>query len=239
MRIVPKAFGCLILVLAITLSAGCTPFADEKQHYYSSVLDYLFPDDKKPALDQPPPPLEPPFSLGIAFVPESGQIAFSEKLKIDLMETLSGEFKRHDFVQSVELIPTSHLKSKGGFANLDQIGALYDIDVIVLLGYDQVQHTAEGAATYLYWTWVGSYTIKGEKNDTSTMLDTTILNIASRKKILHLNGTSHIKGTSTLVNLSEQLRNDSVEGFKQAGEDLLAKLRKELSTFSKKIGQAQ
>ena len=171
-------------------------------------------------------------------MPESGQIVFDEKLKMDLMQTLAAEFKQHDFVGSLELIPSLHLKPKGGFANLDQVSALYGIDVIVLLDYDQVQHTAEGVSTYLYWTWVGSYTVKGEKNDTNTMIDSTMLDIASRKKILHLHGTSHIKGSATLVNLDEQLRNDSVKGFKNAGADLLQKLQKELPAFQKNIGEA-
>jgi rhombotail lipoprotein len=238
-RAVSRVFWVQVLAIAVAIavSAGCSPFAQEKRQYSSSILEYLFPDDTKPSFDQPPPPLEPPLNIGIAFVPESGQIAFDEKSKMDLIQTLAAEFDQHDFVGSLELIPTSHLKPKGGFTNLDQISALYGINVIVLLDYDQVQHTAEGVSTYLYWTWVGSYTVKGEKNDTNTMIDSAMLDIASRKKILHLHGTSHIKGTSTLVNLSEQLRNDSVEGFKDAGADLLEKFRNELPTLQKKIGE--
>lgn len=234
-RAVSKVFWVPILSFAIAVYAGCSPFAQEKRQYSSSILEYLFPDDTKPTYDEPPPPLEPPLHIGIAFVPESGQIAFDEKLKMDLMQTLAAEFKQQDFVESLELIPTSHLKPKGGFANLDQISALYGINLILLLDYDQVQHTAEGVSTYLYWTWVGSYTVKGEKNDTNTVIDSALLDIASRKKILHLYGASHIKGTSTLVNLNEQLRKDSVVGFKDAGADLLEKLRNELPTLQKKM----
>lgn len=228
MKFTFKSFSNVLVPWLIIFSFGCTQFAEEKRHYYSSVLDYLFPDETQPQLQEFTQTIDVPFNIGIAFVPEAGVIALDEKLKNDLMSIFSKEFDKYDFVGSVELIPSKNLKSKGGFANLDQIKALYDIEVIVLIGYDQVQHTAEGVSTYLYWTWVGSYTIKGEKNDTNTLMDATVLDISNRKKILFITGTSHIKGSSTLVNLSEQLKVDSVKGFMEAGEDLRSKLEIEL-----------
>jgi rhombotail lipoprotein len=235
MKSIFKCFGCVLFLGFIVL--GCSQFADEKRHYSSSVLDYLFPDEKQPSVEETPKTIDVPFNLGIAFVPDSGLAVLDEKLMNDLMVIFSDEFVKHDFVSSVELIPSKNLKPKGGFANLDQIKSLYSLDVIVLIGYDQVQHTAEGVSTYLYWTWVGSYTVKGEKNDTNTLLDATILDIENRKKLLHLTGTSHIKGSSTLVNLNEQLRNDSVNGFMQAGENLLSKLKLQLPTFLENLDQ--
>ena len=48
-------------------------------------------------------------------------------------------------------------------------------------------------------------------------------------------GTSHIKGSSTLVNLSEQLRNDAMKGFHLAADNLVKNLYAELDRFKKKV----
>ncbi len=50
---------------------------------------------------------------------------------------------------------------------------MYDIDVIALVSYDQVQFTDGSFLSLTYWTIVGAYVVAGEKNDTSTMLDLT------------------------------------------------------------------
>ena len=132
---------------------------------------------------------------------------------MDLMERISAEFRSLPFVRDIDLIPTDYLTNGGGFTNLDQIRTMYGIDVITLVSYDQVQHTDEGMLSLSYWTIVGAYTVKGEKNDTSTMVDAVLYDIPSRKLLFRAPGTSRVKGSSTLVNLSEQLRTDSLNGF--------------------------
>ena len=46
---------------------------------------------------------------------------------------------------------------------------------------------------------------------------------------------SHIKGSATLVNLTEQLRVDSVNGFSLASENLVANLKDQLDLFKVKV----
>ena len=48
-------------------------------------------------------------------------------------------------------------------------------------------------------------------------------------------GTSHVKGSATLINLSEQLRTDSSNGFSLASEDLITNLQNELGRFKTKV----
>ncbi|MDW7645076.1 MAG: rhombotarget lipoprotein [Desulfuromonadales bacterium] len=112
---------------------------------------------------------------------------------------------------------------------------MYGIDVIALLSYDQVQHTDEGLLSLSYWTLVGAYLVKGEKNDTSTMLDAAVYDIPSRKMLFRAPGLSHVEGTATPVNLSEQLRTDSLLGFERASEDLIVNLRQQLELFQEKV----
>jgi len=93
-----------------------------------------------------------------------------------------------------------------------------------LLSYDQTQFTEEGLASITYWTIVGAYIIPGEKNDTHTMVDAAVYDIQSRKMLFRAPGISHIKGLSTPVNLNEELRDDSIEGFKEASVDVIKNL---------------
>jgi len=185
------------------------------------------------------PRLSLPLNVGIAFVPES-KAAFrgsrlSEKEMMELMDRISSEFKKLPFVKNIEVIPSAYLTPNGGFANLDQIRTMYGIDVIALLSYDQVQHTDEGLLSLSYWTIIGVYIVKGEKNDTSTMIDAAVYDISSRKMLFRAPGTSRVKGSATPINLSEQLRMDSREGFRTASDNLVVNLQDQLERFKAKI----
>lgn len=219
--------------------SGCAGLLEKrKSHYASSTVKYLYPDQA--VIETPTiPKLSLPLTVGIAFVPETsgylGQSRLSEKDRLDLMDRISSEFKSLEFVKNIEIIPSAYLTPSGGFTNLDQIKTMYGIDVVALLSYDQVQHTDEGLLSLSYWTLVGAYIVKGEKNDTNTMLDAAVYDIASRKMLFRAPGTDYIKSSSTLVNLSEKLREDSLTGFKNAADNLVINLRNELDRFKMKI----
>ena len=78
----------------------------------------------------------------------------------------------------------------------------------------------------------------GEKNDTHTMVDATVYDIKSRKMLFRAPGTSHIKSRATPVNLSEQVRKDSLEGFKLASKELVLNLEEQLRQFKEKVKEA-
>ncbi len=238
----PSKFGaiCFLVILSVLFSImGCAGLYGIRQtRYSSSIVKYLYPEKEiaeVPAI----PHLSLPLHVGIAFVPDAitgpGGNRLSGKEKMDLLERISSEFKTLPFVKNIDLIPTDYLTRGGGFTNLDQIKTMYGIDVIALVSYDQVQHTDEGMLSLSYWTIVGAYIVKGEKNDTSTMLDAVIYDIPSRKMLFRAPGTSHVKGSSTPVNLTEQLRIDSLDGFHLAANTLVANLQDELNRFKEKI----
>jgi len=112
-----------------------------------------------------------------------GQFMLTEKKRQDLMQEVANHFKKYPFVKDIEVIPSAYLSPRGSFANLDQIKTMYGVSVIVLLSYDQTQFTDEGALSLTYWTIVGAYLVRGEKNDTHTMLDAVVYDIPSRKML--------------------------------------------------------
>jgi rhombotail lipoprotein len=226
-----------VMVLAIIVS-GCMGFyGANKSRYRSSVVEYLYPDKDVQEVSSVPH-LSLPLKVGIAFVPESGDLGMpglSEKEKMDLMERISSEFRKLPFIRDITIIPSAYLTKSGSFTNLDQIKNMHSVDEIVLVSYDQVQHTDEGMLSLAYWTIVGAYVVKGEKNDTSTLMDAVVYDIASRKMLFRAPGTNHIKGKATMVNLSEKLRADSSESFRLAADDLVVNLRAELERFKIKV----
>lgn len=233
------------LAVAALLLAGC---ASQEVHNRSSVVDYLYPRSKQEVVQPSIPTLRLPLKVGIAFVPAQftqgsagfwggrvGSTVLTEAQKTALLERLAGHFRGYDFVGSIEVIPSAYLTPAGGFANLDQIRTMYGIDVVALVSYDQVQFTDQGLLSLSYWTLVGAYLVTGEKNDTSTLMDTAVYDIASRKLLFRAPGTSHVKGSSTPVNLAQSLREDGVKGFEDANRMMVANLDQQLTVFRQRV----
>jgi len=224
----------LPLVAVISSVAGCVAVS---RHHSSSVVQYLYPEQKEPVETPAIPVLSLPLKVGIAFVPDASdwQNNLTERDKMDLMKEVSAHFKKYEFVKSIELIPSAYLTQNGSFANLDQIRTMFGIDVIALLSYDQSQFTDEGLASITYWTLIGAYIIPGEKNDTHTMMDAAVYDIKSRKMLFRAPGISHIKSKATPINVTEQLRMDGLDSLKEASQDLVRSLDEQLALFKEKV----
>ncbi len=224
-------------VAVFFLAAGCS--MGMQNRHSSSVVNYLYPNNQN-VVDQPATPvLSLPLKVGVAFVPEeSGRYAssvLSEQQRMELMNRIAAEFRKEPFVQSIDIIPSTYLIPQGSFTNIDQLQTMYGIDVIVLLSYDQVQHTDEGFSSIWYWTLVGAYVVKGEENSTNTMLDAAVYDIRSRKMLFRAPGTSYIEAKSTPIELGQKLREDSYDGFEAAAGELVVNLQAELERFKTRI----
>jgi rhombotail lipoprotein len=228
----------MALCAAIAL-AGCT--AGRSSRTATSVVDYLYPNTRQPVVTPQIPVLTLPLRVGVAFVPVGGRGgyevsgALTETKKMDLLQQVADHFEQKPFVASIEVIPSAYLRPAGSFANLDQLRTIYGVDVVALVSYDQVQFTDQGFLSLTYWTLVGAYIVPGEKNDTHTMLDTAVYDIASRKMLFRAPGTHHVKGRATLANRSEQLREDSATGFDEAAKAMIANLDQELERFTVRV----
>lgn len=232
---VKKLIKYLALIMAASVFIGC---AYQQRHYSSSVVQYLYPD--KQVVEKPQiAALALPLKVGIAFVPDGSahyrHSLLTEKNKMDLLTEIAANFKQYDFVHSIEIIPSAYLQPEGGFTNLDQIRTMYGVDVIALVSYDQHQFTDQDIRSFSYWTLIGMYVVPGELNDTHTMVDAAVYDIKSRKLLFRAPGVSHIEGTATPVNLSEQLRKDRLEGFEMASKDLVVNLDAQLQLFKEKV----
>jgi rhombotail lipoprotein len=227
---------CLIALFAFIVSCSTAP-PKLYTNYKTSMIRFIGADENTIKLQEAmEPTITVPLKVGFAFAPslDYGQ-GFPENERMNLMQKIASQFKEYKFVESIELIPSLYLEEGGGFSNLDKLKQLFDIDVIMLMSYDQSQFHDTGALSITYWTIIGYYIVKGEKNDTHTLMDAALFHIPSRKMLFRASGTNHIKNSATPINLSEQAREDSLNGFRQASIELTKNLQDNLYYFRKAI----
>jgi rhombotail lipoprotein len=184
------------------------------------------------------PTLSLPMDVGIVFVPERNpyeESALTEKEKIALLERVGEQFKAYPFIRSVNPIPTQYLRPGGGFRNLEEVGTMFGVDVIVVLSYDQAQFTDQHQLAALsYWTLVGAYVVPAERNTTHTMIDAAVYHLPSHKMLFRAPGISRVQRNSTPVDLVAALREDEHQGFTKASDDLTVGLKQQLDVFREK-----
>lgn len=233
-----RCFAALCLMTVFAAIMGCASSGPKlNTHYKTSMIRFLSPDESF-AEDQRAivPTISVPLNVGFAFAPSLDYgTGFPEKERMQLMQEIASHFREYKFVQSIELIPSLYLEEGGGFANLDKLRQLFDIDVIMLLSYDQSQFHDTSGLSITYWTIIGAYIVEGEKNDTHTLMDAALFHIPSRKMLFRASGTNHIKSRATPINLSEEAREDSLAGFRQASIELTNNLQVKLYQFRKVI----
>ncbi len=231
----------LITLLGVTLLASCSALVSNntgKQTQSSSLMDFLYPDEASRTEHQPEVPvLKLPVKVGLAFVPSSNwqRGGIHGKDQVELLEKVKGAFLKYDYIDRIEVIPSNYLKGGEGFTTLEQVGRLYDVDVMALVSYDQVTQSLENNAALLYWTIVGMYIIPGNENGVQTFVDTAVFDIKSKKMLFRAPGTSKLEKRTTAVGVDTTLSEKSFEGFSLAVTDMTKNLDDELARFKTKV----
>ncbi len=233
-----------LLAAAVFLS-GCAGIfhGPRKADRSSSVVSFLYPGEETPLPPTDIPVLRLPLRVGVAFVP-SGKgdrwagAGVTETQKAALVERIAQQFRGKEFIQSIEIIPSTYLRPGGGFANLDQVAGLLGVDVIALVAYDQVQFSNENKLSLAYWTIVGAYIFHGNKNDTHTMMEAAVYDIRSRHLLFRAPCVSQQTENTTLAGINDRLLAASAKGFDAATEDLIRNLQAQLELFRERAKRA-
>lgn len=232
-----KRFASAV-VLGFVLS-GCASWFPQMQSKQSgSVVEYLYGSKATPAAMLPEvTTLKLPVRVGVAFVPSQtwSQGGITESDRMRLLDRVKAAFSGRDYIADIEVIPGNYLNQKGGFANLEQAARMFNVDVVVLLSYDQVQFNDSNALSILYWTVMGAYLIHGDQYDIQTMLEAAVLDVRSRKLLFRAPGTSSVKGSAALVSFSEKSRAARQQGYDQALDSLIPNLQRELDVFRERV----
>ncbi len=244
----------LSFVLLAGILAGCASVGPGvRRQTTSSLVSYLYPAGQPRPMTAEVANIRLPVKVGIAFVPsthesrrsnffgggynngifDSNGLSTADQVK--LMDGVAEHFRKYPYVKSVEVIPDNYLMPGGGFDNLDALAQIYDVDIIALVSYDQVQNTDEGALSFLYLTVVGAFVIPGEKNTTTTFVDTAVFDIKSHKLLFRAPGLDRRKSYDTLADNAKNLRDSSRAGFEAAFKDMTVNLDSALGSFKQKI----
>jgi len=226
-----------VILLSLLLMCGCESHSRSTR---SNVMEYLYPKDTEAPLPNPQGArLQLPLSIGIAFVPsQTGRYrdyaiaGFDEK---PLLEVVRKSFIDRPWVKQIKIIPSSYLTPQGGFDNLEQVGRLYQVDVIVLVSVDQIQYSDPNLLSLTYYSIVGAYVLPGNTNDTRTLIDAAAFDVNSRVFLLRAPGQSHLGGHSTGVGDEAALRRKSHEGLQVAMTDLAKNLDEEVNGFKAEV----
>lgn len=222
-------------IVPLTLVCACVVAGQTQRR--SSALDYLYPEGV-PAQAPEDVKLDLPLRVGIAFAPADhaqGDAVFDEQQRRSLLQSVATAFRGRPEIEVVELVPTHDLRPGGGFDNLEQVGKLYDLEVVALLSYEQVQFDEETAASWTYLTIVGAYVIQGNRNQTRTLIDASVFDLGSRTLLFRASGSSEVEKGATAVDALQAQRDASREGFGLANAKLIEDLDRSLAAFREQI----
>lgn len=231
----------ILLTLALVFLTSCSSLMSNKtgeNTRSSSLMDFLYPDKSSRSKHNPEvPTLKLPVKVGLAFVPSKDwrRNGIHAKNQIEILQRVKKSFLKYDYIDRIEIIPSAYLKGGEGFSTLEQVGRLYDVDVMALVSYDQVTQSLENNAALLYWTIVGMYVIPGNENSIQTFVDTAVFDIKSKKMLFRAPGINKITKRTTAIGINDTISEKSLEGFSLAVRDMTTNLDAELGSFKRRV----
>ena len=233
-----KLLLSLFGLFALTSCSSLVSQHHGKNMQSSSLVDFLYPSEESRAEHKPEiPVLKLPVTVGLAFVPSTSwdRSGIHNKDQIELLEKVKTAFLQYDYIERIEVIPSSYLKGGEGFTTMEQAGRLYDVDVMALVSYDQVVNTIENNAALFYWSIVGMYLIPGSENSIQTFVDTAVFDIKSRKMLFRAPGINKLEKRTTAIGVDTAITEKSIEGFSLAVADMTTNLNAELTRFKDRV----
>jgi rhombotail lipoprotein len=235
----------LLGVAAFTLVlGGCTWMFNDQRFDRASqtstpLVDFLYGKGRAPELDAQPV-LHLPIRVAVSFLPGSTGPGSSQPGAIDrekVLNSLREHFRALPYVSEIVVVPDYYLRSgKGdGLAQIEQLSRLFNFDLFALVSYDQIQNSYQNDRALAYFTIVGAYFVRGDRNETHTLLDVAVIDPGSRALVMRAGGTSALKGNVTAVDAGRHSVAQSTRGFELATEQLIANFSRELAVFEQRV----
>lgn len=232
----------ILAALLLPFLTGCSSFWGLGNHEKtregasSSLVDFLYPKGEvPPELPDRMPHLTLPLRVGIAFVPSNSRSDITATEKQELLEQVASAFRDRAYVESIEAIPDTYMRSARGITGMQQVAAMYDVDVMALVSYDQISFSAERDSALLYWTVVGAMVVKGNSNEVQTMVDTAVFDTETAKLLFRAPGTDRDRSNATLMDVGKDLRKLRSASFVTATDDMIVNLDQELEGFQEAV----
>jgi len=233
----------LLAVVALSLAAGGCAWIDGARGRSSQtstpLVDFLYADGKVPVQDAQPE-LHLPIRVAVSFLPSTSGAYASQPGAIErdkVLVAVREHFRSLPYVSEIVIIPDYYLHSgKGdGLAQIEQLSRLYRIDLFALVSYDQILNSYQNDRALAYWTIVGAYFVRGDRNDTHTLLDMAVIDPKSRALVLRAGGTSALKGNVTAAEAEQHSIAQIKRGFELATDQLIVNFSRELTDFETRV----
>ena len=228
-------FGLLTFLIIFLSSCAIYGGYTGKHSRSTSLVQFLYPDGDLPMQDLPNPVINLPLKVGLAFVPASRDLVFSQSYKTQMLEDIKSAFESRVYIDEITVIPEIYLRQESGFNALEQIKRLYSLDVIALVSYDQTTYRDDNVLSLSYLTVVGAYIFPGTSYEVNTLIDLAVIDIESHSILFRSAGTSGGKGATTLVGKNRAFRKKQSGGFEQAMQQMHYNLQVELGKFEQRL----
>lgn len=210
-----------------------------EQQSSTPLVDFLYTDGKVPEQDAQPE-LRLPIRVAVSFLPsENGPRSFQPGAidREKVLTALREHFKALPYVSEIVIVPDYYLHTgKGdGLMQIEQLSRLYHFDLFALVSYDQIQNSYQNDRSLAYWTIVGAYFVRGDRNETHTLLDVAVIDPKSRALVMRAGGTSALKGNVTAVDAERHSVAQSTRGFELATGQLIDNFSRELTDFEQRV----
>ncbi|MEZ5498983.1 MAG: rhombotarget lipoprotein [Steroidobacteraceae bacterium] len=229
------------LAAALAVLPGCAQLDSfcftscRSQHAASTPLvSYLYPEGDVPRVEESVQ-LRLPLRVGLSFLPAGEGAAPDAAQREQIVERVAERFRSLEYVSSITVVPDYYLTAGGGFAQLEQVSALLQLDLVGVMSYDQIARSTENDRSLWYLTIVGAYLVSGHDQSTSTLLDLAVVEPHSRRLLLRAGGTSSVAGATTISAADRKLRMQSAAGFEQAADSLIENLAGEVGRFETRV----
>jgi rhombotail lipoprotein len=232
-----------IFVLALCAAAGCTFVGHSTQsRNSSSLVAFLYPNGSAPPPQNAVPELHVPLRVGLAFLPTQGafgDVSLDAAHKEELLERIRKQFSDRKFVGEIVIIPDYYLASSRGFEGLQGVQRLYNVDLMALVSYDQVTYADDNKWSLGYLTIVGAYMVKGNTNDTTTLVDLAVVDPKTRSLVLRAGGTDTHHQNSTLIDSQRDIRLASTASFDAATDQMITHFDGALTAFQSEVHEGR
>jgi len=227
----------IVLVIVILMITSCTG-QKYSRGVSSNLVSYLYPNGQKIShQNDKMPVLNVPLRVGIAFIPESKHaynFTLTEVEKQQLLKTVADKFRADPAISHIEVIPEIYLKQRKGFITIEQVSKMYNVDIMALVSYDQVEINEKNAGSLAYWTIVGAALVRGESTEFQTFVDTAVFDVSSRKLLFRAPGVHTIARKHSAYAFEKRNRKMRINSFYQASSNMTENLSKELEDFRDK-----
>jgi rhombotail lipoprotein len=218
----------------------CLFRCEEKRAASTPLVSFLYGSDQRvPGRDEVVT-LQLPIRVGLAFLPtrsgnpDEGPTP-TERERI--LGSIRNSFSGLPYVSEIVPVPAYYfdVSRSDGMRQLEQLARLQRLDLVALVSYDQRTQVSENRRSFAYLTIVGALVVKGNHNETQTIIDMAVVEPMGRSLVMRAGGISSTANTVTAIDQPGALRKQQRLGFDQATEALIANFRTELTDFESRV----